>query len=304
MAAELFLPPDHAPSNGSYDHTNGHGSSKSGDPDISWPLERPAQHGDWTPRVDAEVRKNSLATAYGMTVPLEDLLPGKRRSQSGIGTRSFLLGMTLGLCIPLTAAAAMHLDVSPPSPTWRISFLLAMLSIFHFLEYWTHARYNVPKAYISSFLLFNNGWQYTAANAATLLETTVTSIFFPRWQARFSNQTAQLVAFVVMLVGQTCRSTAMAHAGTSFNHKVQTRRARDHELVTTGIYSFLRHPSYFGFFWWAVGLQVVLGNAICFWIYALVLWKFFHDRIPRKTYFISSNSVSRPRERRLPFFSI
>lgn len=29
-----------------------------------------------------------------------------------------------------------------------------------------------------------------------------------------------------------------------------------HELVTSGIYSWSRHPSYAGFFWWAVGTQV------------------------------------------------
>jgi len=42
---------------------------------------------------------------------------------------------------------------------------------------------------------------------------------------------------------------------------------------------YLRHPSYFGWFYWALGTQVLLGNPICFVIYAVVTWKFFSVRI-------------------------
>jgi protein-S-isoprenylcysteine O-methyltransferase len=79
--------------------------------------------------------------------------------------------------------------------------------------------------------------------------------------------------------GQVVRSVAMVQAGKSFNHVVQRRRGREHVLVTNGVYAVLRHPSYFGFFWWALGTQVVMGNVVCFWAYAVVLWGFFSNRI-------------------------
>lgn len=41
----------------------------------------------------------------------------------------------------------------------------------------------------------------------------------------------------------------------------------------------LRHPSYFGFFWWGIGTQLVCGNTLCLLAYAGVLWKFFSSRI-------------------------
>ena len=85
-----------------------------------------------------------------------------------------------------------------------------------------------------------------------------------------------------MLVGQFTRSIAMAEAGANFNHTVQQRRAKGHELVTTGVYSVLRHPSYFGFWWWGLGSQVVLGNVVCFVGYSAVLWIFFRKRIERE----------------------
>lgn len=81
------------------------------------------------------------------------------------------------------------------------------------------------------------------------------------------------------IVGQLVRSMAIAKAGTNFNHQIQHKKKETHELVTDGIYAILRHPSYFGFFWWAVGTQVVLGNPFCFCIYVVVLWRFFSRRI-------------------------
>ena len=82
-----------------------------------------------------------------------------------------------------------------------------------------------------------------------------------------------------MLAGQGVRSVAMAQAGTNFNHTVQSQRTRGHELVTKGVYAVLRHPSYFGFFWWGLGSQLVLGNVVCLVCYAVVLWRFFNRRI-------------------------
>lgn len=43
--------------------------------------------------------------------------------------------------------------------------------------------------------------------------------------------------------------------------------------------SYLRHPSYFGWFWWVVGTQVLLWNPLCLVGYAYVSWKFFDQRI-------------------------
>ena len=90
----------------------------------------------------------------------------------------------------------------------------------------------------------------------------------------------------MLVVGQTSRTTAMAHAGSNFNHLVQSKKKEGHELVTDGIYAWLRHPSYFGFFWWGLGTQVVLGNGICLVAYAIALWRFFRHRIEKEEHFL------------------
>ena len=44
-------------------------------------------------------------------------------------------------------------------------------------------------------------------------------------------------------------------------------------------YSWFRHPSYTGFFYWALGTQLVLQNPVTFVFFAILLWRFFYYRI-------------------------
>jgi len=71
----------------------------------------------------------------------------------------------------------------------------------------------------------------------------------------------------------------MVSAAGNFSHKVASKRQPDHILVTTGIYGVFRHPSYFGFFWWGLGMQVLLLNPICLVTHGFVLYRFFRSRI-------------------------
>lgn len=41
----------------------------------------------------------------------------------------------------------------------------------------------------------------------------------------------------------------------------------------------MRHPSYFGFYIWCIGSQLLLLNPICIIIYHILLKEFFRDRI-------------------------
>jgi protein-S-isoprenylcysteine O-methyltransferase len=94
------------------------------------------------------------------------------------------------------------------------------------------------------------------------------------------------LGLALVVLGQAVRTAAMIQAGPSFNHHVQSHRESGHVLVTTGVYASLRHPSYFGFFWWALGTQLVMGNVISFVGYAAVLWRFFSRRIQREEEFL------------------
>lgn len=203
--------------------------------------------------------------------------PGRAKSLEGIALRSFCLGISLALS---TVVMGLTLLLTS-SPLWRVPFFFAALSAFHFLEFWTTAKYNTQEAKIESFLLTSNWPMYFIAHSSATLECLFTNLIWPNrsWAPLYSGPILLLVGVILVLVGQLVRATAMMQLGTNFNHIVQERKKAGHELVTTGIYNLMRHPSYFGFFYWAVGTQLVLGNPVCFIGYLVVLWKFFSHRI-------------------------
>lgn len=65
-------------------------------------------------------------------------------------------------------------------------------------------------------------------------------------------------------------------AKSNFHHLIQVRKQESHQLVTHGVYSFDRHPSYLGYFLFSLAGQLILGNPVSFIAYAWVLWKFFY----------------------------
>uniref|UniRef100_A0A1I7X2N9 Protein-S-isoprenylcysteine O-methyltransferase n=1 Tax=Heterorhabditis bacteriophora TaxID=37862 RepID=A0A1I7X2N9_HETBA len=59
------------------------------------------------------------------------------------------------------------------------------------------------------------------------------------------------IGFILCIFGEILRKTAMVHAGNGFTHKLALSKRPDHRLVTSGIYSYMRHPGYAGesFYW-------------------------------------------------------
>ncbi|KAG5984762.1 hypothetical protein E4U55_003274 [Claviceps digitariae] len=206
------------------------------------------------------------------------IYPNQPMSLAGISLRAFLLGTIFSSALLTTLLTL----VLTSSPLWRIPFFVSALSLFHFLEYWTTAAQNTPQATISAFLLTANWPAYPIAHALGCLECLITHTIFTTTTTsptKTHPTLPLLLGLTMVLLGQLVRSSAMLHAGTSFNHTVQTRKASSHTLVTTGVYALVRHPSYFGFFYWGLGTQLVLGNTLCFLGYAFVLWRFFRSRV-------------------------
>ncbi len=212
--------------------------------------------------------------------------PHQPKSLSGIAVRSFCLGIALAAGL----VSMVLILILTTSPLWRISFFLAALAAYHFLEFWSTAAYNTRATEVGSFLLTANWPAYAIAHATATVECLVVNLLWPHrsWAPLNSGPILVLAGLVLVLVGQLVRTVAMMQAGPSFNHIVQHRRRNEHVLVTSGIYATLRHPSYFGFFWWALGTQLVLGNLVCFVGYALVLWRFFSTRIKHEEEYLVS----------------
>lgn len=65
----------------------------------------------------------------------------------------------------------------------------------------------------------------------------------------------------------------------NFTHLVRFRKVAGHQLVTNGVYAVFRHPSYTGYFYFSLGGQILLGNVVSALLFAIVLTRFFKDRI-------------------------
>jgi protein-S-isoprenylcysteine O-methyltransferase len=268
------------------------------------------------------------------------LLPSGKRSLARISQRGFVLGIVFGTSLTLSIisilllyvlssnkgllytgwtgfAHDLLLSVSPSlSPQkalaqisvvlasfWPLALFFALLSNFHFLEFYITARYNPLKAKVNSYLISWQDREYNAANLAAVSEALIRGFLaFRKASSSASLKSAAysvskrdqleleatvssvrfMVGLFLVILGQTTRSLAMIHAGKSFNHQVQSVKASNHVLITTGIYRYLRHPSYFGFFYWAIGSQIMLGNWVCLALYLVVVWRFFSKRIERE----------------------
>ncbi|KAJ2450653.1 farnesyl cysteine-carboxyl methyltransferase [Coemansia sp. RSA 2336] len=141
---------------------------------------------------------------------------------------------------------------------------VAIVAIYHMLEYLSVALYNPGYLEIDSFM-FNPdvGNGYITAMGLSLAE-----FWLEYWFGVFTGSNTRLaylcklVGLTMAVVGQAMRTLAMITAKTSFNHYVATRKEKTHRLITHGIYAWERHPSYVGFFVWSVGLQMMLLNPI------------------------------------------
>lgn len=250
------------------------------------------------------LKSPALAGLYQHLPPISVLAGSTEVSATAYG-----LGIFLGVCASLSLylilqlaktssisfftyiSAAVLASLNPSSIPWQIPVYGVSLSIFHFLEYYTTAKYNPSKVTPTSFLL-KNGSMYIFAHALSisesLLERYFGSFLPPYIRLSFSNDeetqnptmiTISLIGLAVVILGQSLRSAAMIHAASNFSHSIVRVRDHSHELVTTGVYSFSRHPSYAGFFFWALGTQLLLVNPVSFLVFWVLLWKFFKSRI-------------------------
>ena len=156
----------------------------------------------------------------------------------------------------------------------RWCLYICAMSCFHMLEFFTTAIYN-PTVTSSESFLVNHSKAYTAAFIIAILEFLIRFIFFPH-----ASLFAYIVGAVLVVSAQIVRTWAMITCGESFNHLIQTAKKDNHVLVTDGVYKYLRHPSYVGFYYWSIGTQLLLNNWLSLVIFSAASLMFFRRRIP------------------------
>ncbi|KAJ9506450.1 hypothetical protein QJQ45_019434 [Haematococcus lacustris] len=83
----------------------------------------------------------------------------------------------------------------------------------------------------------------------------------------------------LLVFGEILRKCAMVTAGVAFTHRLKLSHRSEHKLVTHGVYRWVRHPGYLGWWLWAVGTQVLLANPLATLAFAIVAARFFRHRV-------------------------
>lgn len=202
----------------------------------------------------------------------------ERRGLGKTGTTGFLVGLIGGVHFGVLISALLIANTYSPGLQYLMvwSLYVCTLCSFHFLEFFTTALKQPSNVTYESFMV-NQSKAYTLAIIASIFEYWVECLIFG---SKKFNLYVMVIGLLVVLLGQYVRSKGMFDCGEHFNHLIMTEKEETHKLVTTGIYSYLRHPSYFGFFYWSIGSQLLLCNPLCTVAYAYASWSFFNTRIP------------------------
>uniref|UniRef100_A0A1I7U5R7 Protein-S-isoprenylcysteine O-methyltransferase n=1 Tax=Caenorhabditis tropicalis TaxID=1561998 RepID=A0A1I7U5R7_9PELO len=156
----------------------------------------------------------------------------------------------------------------------HLSRYFFFLFTFHFTEFVFTALTNRRSLRPDSFLL-NHSVGYWLAAGISWIEFLIEAWLFPGIKC----YSILWIGTIGCIIGEICRKLAMVHAGIGFTHRLAMTKRVDHRLVKDGIYAYMRHPGYFGWFLWAISTQLILCNPICFIVYAYVTWQFFSSRI-------------------------
>ncbi|KAK8895768.1 hypothetical protein M9Y10_013653 [Tritrichomonas musculus] len=157
---------------------------------------------------------------------------------------------------------------------FQLTTLFLVLVCYHVAEYLLAKHYHPKETKSSSFLITP---EYLIAFTVGLIEYFIERHFWPEFKTN-SSSLVLWFGVLMIIVGLYIRFSAILTAGKSFNHVIQDE-SKGNKLITHGIYKYVRHPGYLGFFIFAVGTQIMLKNIISTIGFIAVLWYFFYDRI-------------------------
>ncbi|XP_015183641.1 PREDICTED: protein-S-isoprenylcysteine O-methyltransferase [Polistes dominula] len=181
--------------------------------------------------------------------------------------RSTFLGYVVGIGITIFSTAL---------PSWQMfGAYMILLAIFHYSEFLSISLVNPASLSVDTFLL-NHSIAYGIAASFSWIEYVIERHFFPEMKV------ASYVSYfgiILSILGELLRKLAIFTAQNNFNHLVQSEKKKDHVLITHGVYAIFRHPSYVGWFYWALGTQLILQNPLSTLAYLISSWRFFNDRI-------------------------
>ncbi|XP_028766951.1 protein-S-isoprenylcysteine O-methyltransferase A [Neltuma alba] len=172
-------------------------------------------------------------------------------------------------------------EIYSPTACRQLSQMAIAIIFFHGSEYLLalsiHGRSNVS---LNSLLISKS---YLLAMLFSLVEYVIEVTLFPELKEYWAISNLGLA---MVVIGEIIRKMAIITAGRAFTHVIRVHYDERHQLITHGIYKFIRHPGYCGFLIWSVGTQIMLCNPLSTIAFAAVVWRFFAKRIAYEEFFL------------------
>jgi protein-S-isoprenylcysteine O-methyltransferase len=181
----------------------------------------------------------------------------------------------IGLCLSIVFSFSISMTFFTDSIYYPLYIYFTTLCIYHYSEYLSVLIYHFEMVSCEYYLI-NHSKNWVISTLISFAEFIIGTYFFDKYK---KIKIFFIIGLLMTIVGQYFRIASLYTGKKNFTHRIRYDKANDHELITHGVYSLSRHPSYFGFYLWSVGIEVMCCNPICTIAFTIVLFKFFENRI-------------------------
>ena len=180
-----------------------------------------------------------------------------------------------GFSLILILCFSLALIIFTKTKYYQILCYLITLTIYHYTEFFSEVLFHFQDLQKDAFLIYENK-RWVISTLSSFAESILGVYFFYEYK---NIKILFILGLIMTIIGQYFRIAALFTGKSNFTHKIQLKKRKNHVLVKYGIYSICRHPSYFGFFIWSVGIEIMCVNPICTIAFAYILFEFFKARI-------------------------
>ena len=207
-----------------------------------------------------------IELAISFILIIYSILPPKSR---------FKLDHVAGIILCMAFSLSICMLLYTKTHFYQLYLFLITQSIFHYSEYISVITYHFDTIEFKSYLI-NHSTEWIISLITSYCETILGNIFFYDYK---HNTYIFWTGIIITLIGQIFRIGALFTGKKNFTHLLSYEKKPEQFLMTTGFYGISRHPSYFGFWIWGFGTQLMCGNLICSIGFPIGLYIFFKDRI-------------------------
>lgn len=92
----------------------------------------------------------------------------------------------------------------------------------------------------------------------------------------------QIIGFILIIIGVSTAVSARRTIGTNWAHAFEYQVKKKQELVTTGVYAFIRHPIYTGLWIGLIGGELVAQSYVAFVGVLFLIVGYYQSRLEEK----------------------